>query len=86
MQRTYWPTWKKFITRWGLVSPIYDLMRLTQPLLPLTAQMMYLGMPLFKGYALGDAYGDLLDMLMDKEALMQFSDYLQESGAVHDVV
>ena len=86
MQRTYWPTWKKLLLRWGLVAPIFDLMRSTQPLLPLAAQMMFLGMPLFKGFSLGAAYGDLLDMLMDKDALIQFTDYLQESGAVHDVV
>lgn len=72
--------------RWGLVLPVIDLIRVAQPLLPMTGQMMYLGMPLFKGSALGGAYGDLLDMLMDEEALMQFTDFLRGSGAVHDVV
>ena len=81
MQRNYWPTWKKFLARWGLVSPACVLMDLTQPLLPLAAQMMFLGMPLFKGAGQGHSYGALLHMLGNEEALKQFIDYLQEAGA-----
>ncbi|MFU8826002.1 MAG: hypothetical protein ACNA70_00775 [Brevefilum sp.] len=81
MQRTYWPTWRKFLAQWGLVPSACALMDLTQPLLPFVAQLMFLGMPLFKGAALGRSYGDLLTMLGDEAALGQFKDYLQEAGA-----
>lgn len=80
MQRTYWTSWKKFLARWGLISPTYTLMGLTQPLIPLAAQMLFLGMPLFKGTAQGDAYAALLTMLGDEDALKQFADYLLEAG------
>lgn len=81
MQRTYWPTWRKFLAQWGLVSSACAIMDLTQPLLPFVAQIMVLGMPLFKGAALGHSYGNLLTMLGDEAALMQFKDYLQEAGS-----
>jgi len=48
-------------------------------LLPFAAQMMFMGMPLFKGMAWGSAYGALLDMVSDQDALGQFVDYLQEA-------
>lgn len=81
MQRTYWPTWKTFLSRWGLISPACDLLALNQSLINLAAQMMYMGLPLFKGAGMGSSYGALLDLLGDEDSLSQFADYLQEAGA-----
>jgi hypothetical protein len=80
MQRNYWPTWRNILARWGLVSPTCVLMDLTQPLLPFVAQMMVLGLPLFKGAALGQSYDALVAMLGDAEECRQFLTYLQEVG------
>jgi len=55
-------------------------MDLTQPLLPVVAQMMILGLPLFKGAAMGQSYEALVNTLGDVDALNQFRDYLQEVG------
>ena len=57
-------------------------MDLTQPLLPFVAQMMVLGLPLFKSAALGQSYNALLTMLGDTDECMQFSAYLQEVDRV----
>jgi hypothetical protein len=81
MQRNYWPTWRNILARWGLVSPTYVLMDLTQPLLPFISQMMVIGLPLCKGAALGRSYDALLAMLGDADECRQFMDYLQEAGA-----
>ena len=56
-------------------------MNLTQPLLPFVAQMMVLGLPLFKGAALGQSYRALVAMLGDAEESRRFLTYLQEVGA-----
>lgn len=80
MQHTYWPSWRKFLSCRGLVSPTCVLMDLTQPLLPVVAQMMILGLPLFKGAAMGQSYEALVNTLGDVDALNQFRDYLQEVG------
>lgn len=80
MQCNYWPTWKNFLARWGLISPACTLIEFSDALIPIAAQMMYLGMPLFKGAALGNAYTALLDLLADEDDLGKFIDYLQEVG------
>lgn len=79
MHSSYWPTWKTFIKKWGLGSPISLLANISQPLLPFAAQIMFMGMPLFKGVAWGSAYRAFLDMISDQESLGQFVDYLQEA-------
>ena len=80
MQRTYWPSWKNFLERWGLRSTICRLVDVTRPLLPFAAQLMVVGLPIFKGMAGGHAYGALLNTLDDEDALGQFVDYLEEAG------
>ena len=81
MQRAYWPTWKEFLEKWGLVSPTCVVMDITQPLLPFISQMMVLGMPLFRSVALGQSYGSLLALLGDADEQKQFLTYLQEACA-----
>jgi hypothetical protein len=56
-------------------------MVLNQSLITFAAQMMYIGLPLFKGVGMGSSYRALLDLLGDEDALSHFSDYLQEAGA-----
>jgi len=81
MQRTYWSSWKNFLERWGLRSQVCRLLEFTHPLLPFAVQLMVMGQPIFKGMAAGQAYGALLNMLDDEEALGQFIDYLEEAGS-----
>lgn len=87
MHRTSWSTWKKFLSNWGLLSPTCTLLKLNHSLIPVAAQVLYLGMPLFKSAAMGDSFEDLLDLLVDEDALRQFANYLliapseQELGA-----
>jgi hypothetical protein len=81
MKHTYWPTWKNFLARWGLISPARILLGFNTALIPIAAQFMFLGMPIFKGAALGTSYGALIEMLGDENQLRQFADYLQ-GGAV----
>lgn len=87
MHRTSWPTWKKFLSNWGLLSPTRTLLTLNHSLIPVAAHVLYLGMPLFKSAAMGGSFEDLLDLLVDEDALKEFTDYLlfapseQEVGA-----
>jgi hypothetical protein len=50
-------------------------------LIPIAAQFMVLGMPIFKGTALGASYSALIEMLGDEDQLSQFADYLQRGEA-----
>ncbi|MBW6465412.1 MAG: hypothetical protein K0B06_02790 [Brevefilum sp.] len=77
MERTYWATWKSILARWGIISPVRTLLGFSDSLLPITAQLMYLGMPIFKGAALGSSYAAFVEMLGDEDQLRQFADYLQ---------
>lgn len=77
MEQTYWATWKNILARWGIISPVRTLLGFSDSLIPIAAQMMFLGMPIFKGAALGQSYGALIEMLADQDQLRQFADYLQ---------
>lgn len=80
MECTYWPDYEKFLARWGMKSLTCALLDRAQPLFPLAAQMMVLGLPLVKGLPLGVKYAALLDTLGDEGTLRQFSDFLQKEG------
>lgn len=73
MQSSYWPTWKAQLANWGLLSPTCALIDITRPLIPLTAHMLFFGLPFFTG----DAYRALLNTLLDEDALKQFTHFLQ---------
>jgi hypothetical protein len=81
MLPTYWPDWEKFLARYGMKSLASALLSHARPLLPIATQVMFLGLPLFKGISGGSQYAALLDTLGDEDQIRQFSDYLQESGA-----
>lgn len=85
MQRSKWPTWKNFLAKQGLLSPVCALLSLNHSLVPITAQVLFLGMPLFKSAAAGDSFGDLLDLLVDEDELRQFTDYLLLSQSGQEV-
>jgi hypothetical protein len=70
-----------FLERWGLKSLACEVMDHARPLFPLAAQMMMVGLPLFKSAPFGKDYAALMDTLGDEEHLVLFSDYLQERGA-----
>jgi hypothetical protein len=76
MEHNNWPSWKNFLARWGLISPASILLGFNASLIPIAAQFMFLGMPIFKSAALGASYGALIEMLGDEDQLRQFSDYL----------
>jgi hypothetical protein len=75
MQSSYWPTWKKYLARRGLLSSTCAVIEQTKPLIPLSAQLLFLGLPFFKG----NAYQALLNTLSDEDALSQFTSFLQEA-------
>jgi len=85
MQRSKWPSWKNFLEKRGLLSPVCVLLTLNHSLVPIAAQVMYLGMPLFKSAAEGNAFSDLVDLLVDEDALRQFTDYLLLSQSGQEV-
>jgi hypothetical protein len=76
MEHNNWPSWKNFLARWGLISLASILLGFNASLIPIAAQFMFLGMPIFKSAALGASYGALIEMLGDEDQLRQFSDYL----------
>lgn len=80
MQRTHWPTWKNFLVKRGLLSSACSLLTFNYSLIPIAAQMLFLGMPLFKSAAFGDYFGDLLDLLVNEDELRNFNDYLLLDG------
>ena len=76
MQRSNWPAWKNFLAERGLLSPACSLLALNASLIPIGAQLLYFGMPLFKSAGMGDSYGDLVSLLVDEDNLRQFQAYL----------
>ncbi len=76
MQRSNWPTWKNFLAERGWLSPACTLLALDTALIPIGAHILYFGLPIFKSAGMGDSYGDLLDLLVNEDALRQFLDYL----------
>jgi hypothetical protein len=85
MQRSNWSSWKNFLEKSGLLSPVCSLLTLDHSLVPIAAQVLYLGMPLFKIGAEGNSFSELLDLLVDEDALRQFSDYLLLSQSGQEV-
>jgi len=81
MQRNYWPEWKNFLSQRGLKPLAYNLLSHARALFPLTAQVMVLGLPFFKGFSSGSQFVALLDTLGDEDHIQQFADYLQEVSA-----
>ena len=76
MQRCNWPTWKKFLAERGWLSPACTLLGQNTALIPIGAQFLYFGLPIIKSAGVGGAYGDLLNLLADEDALRQFHAYL----------
>lgn len=64
-----------------MIAPACMLLGFSNSLIPIAAQVLFLGMPIFKGAALGASYGALIDMLGDENQLRQFADYLQGGEA-----
>lgn len=81
MQRNYWPEWKYFLSQRGLNPLAYNLLLKARALFPLAAQVMVLGLPVFKGYSSSSQFAALLDTLGDEDNIQQFADYLQEVSA-----
>jgi len=80
MQRTYWPEWEHFLTQRGLKPLACILLSNARALFPLAAQVLVVGLPIFKGLPSGPQFVSLLDTLGDEDHLQQFADYLQEVG------
>jgi hypothetical protein len=78
MQTTYWSDWKNLLNQWGLKTLACAMLDHTRPLLPIAAQMMILGSPLFKSASLAVRYNALIELLGDEDCILQFADYLHE--------
>lgn len=81
MQHTYWPEWENYLTQRGLKPLACILLSQARALFPLAAQVMVLGLPLFKGSSNGPQFASLLNTLGDEDRIQQFADYLQEVHA-----
>lgn len=77
MQQKYWSEWENTLSRWGLKSTAHLLLTQTRPLLPMVAQFMILGLPIFKSLSLGNQYSALLKTMSDEEEVRQFSNFLK---------
>ncbi|MDY6866404.1 MAG: hypothetical protein SVT56_00625 [Chloroflexota bacterium] len=73
-------SWGLFLERWGLKSWACEMMDHAASLFPFTAQVMVLGLPLFKDSPFGAQYQGLIDMLGDEDHVALFSKYLQGGG------
>ena len=80
MQQNYWSDWENILSRWGLKSAAHLVLTQARPLLPMVAQLMILGLPLFKSLSLGKQFSALLKTMSDDEEIRQFSSFLK--GAV----
>ncbi len=80
MKSNDWKSWGVFLERWGLRSLVCEMMDHARPLFPFAAQVMVLGLPLFKGSPFGAQYQGLIDMLGDEDHVALFSKYLQGGG------
>jgi len=77
MQKAFWPSWEKSLTRWGmeLLAPI--LLEHARPLMLMAGQMMFLGLPLFNPSSFNAQYTAILELLEDESLAVQFSQYLR---------
>lgn len=78
MQQPYWDDWRKFLTQRGLTPLICAVLDQTGSLLPLFSQFMFLGMPFFKMFSWNNYYCALIDTLVDKDTVDDFSHFLRE--------
>lgn len=81
MQRSYWPEWENYLSQRGLKPLACTLLSQAPALFPLVAQVMVLGLPLFKGLSSGPQFVSLLDTLGDEDHIQQFVNFLQEVSA-----
>jgi hypothetical protein len=77
MQQKYWSEWENILSRWGLKSTAHLVLTQARPLLPMAAQLMILGLPIFKSLSLGNQYSALLKTMSDEEEIRQFSNFLK---------
>jgi len=76
MQESNWSEWERFLSRWGLKTTTSVLLKHARPLLPLMAQFMFLGLPVFRSLSFGNQYSAILNTLGDDEQINRFSIYL----------
>jgi len=77
MKNCYWVEWEHFLARRQMKSFACSFLTHTRPLLPILAQLMMIGLPLFKGINKGEAFTAFLDTLGTEEKLMDFTRFLQ---------
>ncbi len=77
MKSRYWQVWAGFLERWGLKPLACEMMDYARPIVPLAAQVLILGLPIFKNTPFSGGYQALLDTLGDEDHINTFSQYLQ---------
>jgi hypothetical protein len=77
MENCYWEEWERFLAHRQMKSFACSFLTQTRPLLPILAQLMMIGLPLFKGINNGDRYTAILDTLGDEVKLSGFTRFLQ---------
>ena len=78
MERTFWPAWEKFLSRYGLIPFVRDLLSDAPSLIHLISQVIILGAPFCNGFTWGREYKLLVETLGDRKKLDAFADYLME--------
>jgi hypothetical protein len=81
MQPSEWQVWADSLKRWGLQKMACVLVEQARPLLPLVAQLMMVGTPLFGNAGSNGQYAALVAMMMDEDQLLHFSHFLREQTA-----
>jgi hypothetical protein len=80
MQPSEWQVWADSLERWGLQKTACVLVEQARPLLPLVAQVMLVGKPLFDTGSDGQ-YSALMALMMDEDQLSRFGHFLEEQIA-----
>ncbi len=79
MQPSEWQVWADSLKQWGLQKMACVLVEQAHPLLPLVAQVMLVGKPLFNPASDGQ-YSALVALMMDEDQLSRFGHFLEEQS------
>ncbi|MFN2302978.1 MAG: hypothetical protein ACK2TV_04525 [Anaerolineales bacterium] len=77
MENCYWTEWERFLAHRQMKSFACSFLAQTRPLLPILAQFMVIGFPIFKALPLGGMYSALMDTFGDEDTLVRFTRYLE---------
>ena len=75
---SFWPSWARFLHRWGLEQPAAAFLEAAGPLGLLAAQLIHLGQPLFAGPQSHTKWSALATLLETEQDRLSFAAFLRE--------